>query len=155
MGSQALNLASWSEAARDSSLKRFRLVPQGSENWRPTPEAMSFADLAQHLIDADSWLLEKLSVRVLAPIAGHAGIATIVHRSQYLDLLDRLARTGVERASFISTLSDEQLAEPIADLRFGGDVSVWWVIVRGNLDHEVHHRGQVAAYLRVAGIPTP
>ena len=29
----------------------------------------------------------------------------------------------------------------------GQEVSVWWIIVRGNLDHEIHHRGQLS-YLR-------
>ena len=35
------------------------------------------------------------------------------------------------------------------DDRFGGDVSLWWVVVRGNLDHEAHHRGQLATLLRI------
>ena len=30
----------------------------------------------------------------------------------------------------------------------GKEVSVWWIIVRGNLDHEIHHRGQLSSYLR-------
>lgn len=34
------------------------------------------------------------------------------------------------------------------DQRFGGEVSVWWIVMRGNLEHESHHRGQVAAYVR-------
>ena len=32
----------------------------------------------------------------------------------------------------------------------GQEVSVWWIIVRGNLDldHEIHHRGQLSSYPR-------
>ena len=32
----------------------------------------------------------------------------------------------------------------------GKEVSVWWIIVRGNLDldHEIHHRGQLSSYPR-------
>ena len=29
---------------------------------------------------------------------------------------------------------------------------MWWIIVRGNLDHETHHRGQIAAYLRMLDV---
>jgi uncharacterized damage-inducible protein DinB len=146
------NLAAFSRAVRESSLKRLRLVPEGRENWRATPETMSFADQAQHLIDADEWLFRKLEDRALEPMVGHAGEAGEVTRTEYLDLLARLEQTGRQRSDLIAGLSSDQLAEPILDWRFGGGVTVWWVIVRGNLDHEVHHRGQIAAYLRVAGI---
>jgi len=144
------NLAAWSRAVRESSLKRLRLVPEGRENWRATPESMSFADLAKHLIDADEWLFRKLEDRALEPMVGHAGIAGEVSRAGYLDLLARLEATGRQRSDLIAGLSPAQLAEPIFDRRFGGEVTVWWVIVRGNLDHEIHHRGQLAAYLRIS-----
>jgi uncharacterized damage-inducible protein DinB len=149
---EAENLAAFSRAVRESSLKRLRLVPEGGENWRPTPESMSFADLAKHLIDADDWLFRKLEDRTLEPMVGHAGDAGEVTRGGYLDLLAQLEKTGRRRSNLIAALSPSQLAEPVFDRRFGGEVTVWWVIVRGNLDHEVHHRGQLAAYLRLAGI---
>lgn len=146
------NLAAFSRAVRESSLKRLRLVPEGRESWRPTPEAMSFADLAQHLIVADEWLFRKLDECALEPMVGHAGEADEVTRGRYLEMLARLEETGRQRDGLIAGLSADQLAEPIFDRRFGGEVTVWWVIVRGNLDHEIHHRGQIAAYLRMAGI---
>lgn len=146
------NLAAWSRAVRESSLKRLRRVPEGRESWRPTAEAMSFADLARHLIDADEWLFTKLEIHTLEPMVGRAGIVGEVTRAGYLELLARLEETGRQRSELIAGLSPEELAAPIFDRRFGGEVTVWWVIVRGNLDHEVHHRGQLAVYLRMAGL---
>jgi len=35
------------------------------------------------------------------------------------------------------------------DDRFCNLVRIEWIIFRGNIDHEIHHRGQVAAYLPV------
>ena len=29
------------------------------------------------------------------------------------------------------------------------DGPFWWLILRANLDHEIHHRGALAVYLRV------
>jgi hypothetical protein len=141
-------LADWSSAVRESSLKRLARVPAQFIAWRPTPAAMSFADLAQHLIDADAWLFEKLRNPELAPMVGRAGIAGSPSAAEYSDLQDRLRLTGIQRADLIRALTTEQFEAPIPDARFGGIVSVWWVVVRGNLDHEVHHRGQLAAYLR-------
>lgn len=152
MTTEAQYLAVWSAAVRESTLKRLRRVPGGLENWRVSPEAMSFADLAQHVIDADGWLFRKLADRSLEPMVGHAGIAHITARCQYLDLLARLHSLSADRERLISGFTADQLAETIFDRRFGGEVTVWWVVVRGNLDHEVHHRGQISAYLRAAGI---
>lgn len=143
------NLEAFSRAVRESSLKRLRSVPEGRESWRPTPEAMSFADLAHHLIDADEWLFKKLEDRALEPMVGHAGEAGDATRDRYMEMLARLEQTGRQRADLIAGLSADQLAEAIFDRRFGGEVTVWWVIVRGNLDHEIHHRGQIATYLRM------
>jgi len=152
MPDESLHLALWSTAVRESTLKRLRLVPPQKEEWRPVPGAMSFADIAQHILDSDLWLFQKLEIRTLRPIQGSAGATHISARQDYLDILDRLEQAGSRRTELIQGLSLEQMDERIVDQRFGGEVSVWWVIVRGNLDHETHHRGQLATYLRVAQI---
>lgn len=129
-------------------MKRLRAVPEGLENWRVSDNAMSFADVAQHLVDADNWLFDKLRNRDLEPIKGEAGAVTVASRDEYLLILDELGSLGDKRRELLRGSTDGFLSEPIHDGRFG-EVSVWWVIVRGNLDHEIHHRGQLAAYLRV------
>jgi len=155
MNERVLELAEWSRAVRESSLKRLRAVPAGSENWRPVANAMSFGDLAHHIVEADEWLFRKLEARTLAPIVGHAGAVTITAREQYLDLLREIEQVGTRRSQLIARLTDEQLRERVEDRRFGGEVTVWWILVRGNIDHEIHHRGQISAYLRMAGINAP
>lgn len=141
-------LAEFSTAVRQSTLKRLRLVPEGLENWRLSPEAMSFADLAQHLIDADNWLFEMVQARNLEPMVGKPHLVDVTHPGQYLGLLDELQQTGARRAEMLDSMTDSQLSEMIFDRRYGREVTLWWIIVRGTLDHEIHHRGQMAAYLR-------
>ena len=142
-------LIEFSRAVRESTLKRLRRVPPGYESWRITPRALSFADVAGHLVDADEWLAAKLADPALEPMVAAAGTVRIDERRGYEELLERLAAAGERRAELLAGLDAEALAQPVFDRRFGGEVSVWWVVVRGNLDHEIHHRGQVAAYLRV------
>src|SRR3972149_6634367 len=151
MNERPLELAEWSRAVRESSLKRLRAVPAGSENWRPVADAMSFSDLAHHIVEADEWLFRKLEARALEPLRGRAGAVTITARGQYLELLRKLEQMGARRSQLIAGFSDEQLRDRVEDRRFGGEVTVWWILVRGNIDHEIHHRGQIAAYLRLAG----
>ncbi len=149
---ESQRLAAFARAVRESTLERLRQVPIGQENWRFAPGAMSFADLAQHLVDTDEWLFKKMEVKTLDPIVGYAGVVEITDRAEYLALLDALIRTGAQRCALLESLTEDQLDEKIFDARFGGEVSLWWIIVRGNLDHEIHHRGQLATYLRAMDV---
>jgi uncharacterized damage-inducible protein DinB len=140
-------LAEFSGAVRQSTLKRLLQVPRGMENWHPSSGGMTFADIAHHIAEADSWLFRKLEDPTLSKMAEKAGDA-IVTPEEFQQLVAKLRQSGEQRAELLSTLTDSALDSPIFDDRFG-DVTVWWVIVRGNLDHEAHHRGQLAVYLRL------
>ncbi len=147
---ESRELANFSLAVRESTIKSLRRVPPGMENWRVDEEAMSFADTGQHILEADQWLFRMLEQKNLTPMRGRPRALEITDRSQYDDLINELKRTGETRKNVIATMSSDDLAEMIYDRRFDGDVSAWWIIVRGNLDHEIHHRGQIVAYLRMA-----
>lgn len=138
-------LARYSAAVRESTLKRLRKVPPGKEDWSPATGAMTCADIAHHLLEADRWLFEKLKNPSLTKMAGETGEAA---GKDFPEVIAELMRSGKQRSDLLATVTDEFLDSPIFDDRFG-DVTVWWVIVRGNLDHEAHHRGQLAAYLNI------
>ena len=146
---ESVRLAEFSLAVRESTIMRLSLVPMGFENWRINSEAMSISDIAQHLMDADNWLFKKLETKTLEPMVGRAGLVHVTCRNQYQALLNELEQTGEQRAMMIRRLTQNQLGELIPDQRFRKEVTAWWIIVRGNLDHETHHRGQIVAYLKV------
>jgi len=154
MEGEGTRLADLAAAVRQSSLKRLRAVSAGQENWRPTGDAMSFADLAQHLIDADRWLFQLLDGRSGDPIVGRPRLREVRARREYDFLLGELESAGAERETRIAGLGAPELARRYFDPRFNREVTVWWGVVRGNLDHEIHHRGQLSVYLRAAGAAT-
>jgi uncharacterized damage-inducible protein DinB len=141
-------LAEFSRAVRQSTLKRLLQVPHGKENWHPLSGGMTFAEIAHHIAEADSWLFRKLEDPTLSKMTAKAGEAAAVTPEEFQELVTKLKQSGERRATILSTLTDSVLDSPIFDDRFG-DVTVWWIIVRGNLDHEAHHRGQLAVYLRL------
>jgi uncharacterized damage-inducible protein DinB len=149
---ESQRLAELAQAIRASTLKRLRLVPAGYENWRPVDGAMSFADIARHLAECDLWMFLKMEDVSIEPVHGRAGAVMITDRKQFDALIDDLDQLGRRRSAWLASLTERDLLAVIMDSRFEGEVSVWWMIVRGNLDHEAHHRGQVAAYLRMTGI---
>ncbi len=121
---EASRLAELATAVRQSTMKRLRAVSSGHENWRPTQDSLSFADVAQHLIDADEWLFAKLTSPQVASMKAVAGSVVIETRSQYDWLLDRLGQLGTERAQLLATLSEAELERSIPDDRFGGTATV-------------------------------
>jgi len=148
MVSISAQLAEFSNAVRNSTIERLQLIPAGKENWRFSSGAMSPADIAYHLIETDEWLFKKIEIKNLKSILGNSGTVEIQNPNDYLKLIDGLNDSGEKRAEIILSLSDRGFEEKIYDDRFGKEVSVWWIIVRGNLDHEIHHRGQLSSYLR-------
>ena len=109
--------------------------------------AMSIADIAQHLVDADMWLFKKLGNNRLEPITGKAGTKIICDRREYNAIIEKLRVAGKTRYEKILGIDD--MSRLIFDSRFKGEVSAFWIILRGNLDHETHHRGQISSYIRV------
>ena len=142
-------LSDFSRAVRQSTIKRLRTVPEGFELWCPVDGAMSFADLAVHIAEADRWLFRKLQNHDLSPMVGQAGQVQVKTRAEFDSLIDQLDELGKERAELLERMEESQLRKELLDERFEGNVTVWWLIIRGNLDHEAHHRGQIATYLRL------
>ncbi len=142
-------LVDFSLAVRESTLKRLRSIPPGFENWRISENSMSISEIAHHLIEADLWLFKKVRIKNLEPIVGEKGKINVSSRKDFLQLIDKLIDTGRKRSEWIQNMDENDLQEMIYDKRFKKEVTVWWLLLRGNLDHEIHHRGQLAVYLRV------
>jgi uncharacterized damage-inducible protein DinB len=136
-------------AVRQSSLKRLRQVPHDYENWAISENALTVAEIGHHLIEADHWLIEKLSNPSFPSFKGSKGKIHISRREEYHDLLSELEKSLISKTVVLGEMTSDQWSEEITDDRFGGMVTKWWVIFRGNLDHEIHHRGQLSSYLRV------
>ncbi|HEU5292977.1 MAG TPA: DinB family protein [Cyclobacteriaceae bacterium] len=139
----------FSRAIRQSTIKRLELIPAGFENWAISENALTISEIADHLIEADHWLISKLSDTSLKSFKAAKGKIHVSNREEYIQLIEELKNCLLEKNNFLNDLSEEKLNERIPDERFGGLVTRWWIIVRGNLDHEIHHRGQLSAYVRV------
>jgi uncharacterized damage-inducible protein DinB len=122
------------------------------ENWRATPTAMTFAEQAHHLLACDQYLFDRLEGRDVPPVTGAPSASEDTSTSEFQSSVAALERSGERRAEYLQSMSESDLSKTVLDHRSEGDITVWWLIVRGNLDHEIHHRGQIAAFLRSSGL---
>jgi uncharacterized damage-inducible protein DinB len=137
------------KAVRDSTIKRLKIVPEGYENWKISPGALSFAETAKHIIDLDNWLFEKIKNPDTKSIETETADIEYCSRSQYEDLIINLKEILEKKVDLINTLNEYKLKSKIYDDAYNSEVSLAWLILRRNIDHEIHHRGQIATYLRV------
>jgi uncharacterized damage-inducible protein DinB len=137
------------KAVRDSTIKRLKIVPEGYENWRISENSLSFAEIVKHLIESDNWTIKKINEPALKSILPEKGSIDDCSREQFSSLIHELEEWLEKKIKFIRSLDSEKMESKIYDDRFNDEVSIEWIILRGNLDHEIHHRGQIAVYLRM------
>jgi uncharacterized damage-inducible protein DinB len=140
-------LAQFSELVRESSLKRFRKVVPGDRAWRPAADQLSFVDLLKHLIDADKWNVAILINEKTIPRAViHPGDAKPEDWDRYLLEFED---SGKKKAEFLRKMSDDEFSQEVEDWEKMGKVTKWLILVRGGLDHEIHHRGSLQTMLNL------
>lgn len=143
-----LRLAKFSEAVRDSTLKRLRLVPAGKENFRISKKSMSFADVALHLIEIDKETVKIIEKGFKTKNLGKSGKIIIRNRKEYLRLLSKLEDMRKFRGNFINSLTNTNLEKKIkVDTTSGKKVEDIGYLIYRILDHEAHHRGQMVVWL--------
>jgi len=142
-------LKEFTEVVRNSTLKRLVKVPAGYENWRISPGSLSFAETAKHLIDIDEWILQKIENPELKSIETESALIKNCGREKFLELIEELKISLAKKLEFIDALEEADLAHKIYDDAYNTEMSIAMLFLRRNLDHEIHHRGQIAVYLRV------
>lgn len=123
-------------------------IPTGKGDYRPDPRSMSAMELAWHLVVCEIWFLDA-----------------VIHR-QFGDLEPRPAEANTgpgiaqwyagafaQRLPQLQALTGDELATPVDYLGLRNDPAVAYLNIA--IRHAVHHRGQLAAYLRPMGAKVP
>lgn len=143
-------LAGFSSSIRESPLKRLRSVPQGKENWKRTDATMSFADIAQHLIDSDQAYMSALETGLLGKNLGRSGCRIVKDREEYDQLIRELERLKKVRQDFIISLDDDKLNRRITCDRMAGTIEQdFGTTLLLLLDHEIQQRGILIVHLKI------
>jgi uncharacterized damage-inducible protein DinB len=131
----------------ETTKKVISAVPDAASSFKPDPVARSAKDLAWHIVNTDVQFLEgiaDLNFKMENPEHKPETTAEVV--AWY----DQKVKAGMAR---ISAMTAEQLMTPIA---FFGVFNLPAVMYLGFLNnHMIHHRGELATYLRPMGAKVP
>lgn len=132
-------------------------VPDDKAEWQPHEKAFKMAHLAQLVARLPEWVsmtLEKTELDI-APVNGPRTGYTIEKTATLLDTFDRNAKAG--RAA-IEKATDADLQVPWTLKAAGQPVLTqprYMILRQMVLNHLVHHRAQLALYLRLTGQKVP
>lgn len=132
-------------------LERF---PEDKADWKPHDTCMTLGRLAGHVSELAGWVVPTIAQDKLVLDPSHTP-RVIKSRTEALKQFDESVKASRES---IAGASDETLMQPWSLI--AGDKTVLTLpkvaVLRSFvMNHMIHHRGQLAAFYRIAGVPVP
>lgn len=143
------------EAELPVTLEVLRSVPAGDLDWKPHPDSFSIGRLAMHVASIPGWMPAFAGSSSYDMGAGGPGPAVPASHDDILEKFDAASRKGRQ---VLRDLDEPSLDEAWSLLRDGALVATMTrgeAIARYVIRHTVHHRGQLAVYLRLRDVPVP
>jgi uncharacterized damage-inducible protein DinB len=127
-------------------------VPNDRRDYKPDDKSRSAWELATHLATADLWFIDSICDGAFVWDADgekkdKAGLQTTD------DVVEFYSREFPKRIERLRTTPGEQLAKEIDFFGMMKQPAIMFLGMANN--HGIHHRGQLAAYLRAMGSKVP
>jgi uncharacterized damage-inducible protein DinB len=132
-------------------LERF---PEDKAEWRPHDTCMTLGRLAGHVSELPGWTAPTINQDKLVLDPNYKP-NVVTSREATLKQFDETVRTS---RAVLAGASDEALMKPWS-LEVNGKTVLTLpkvaVLRSFVMNHMIHHRGQLAAFYRIAGVPVP
>lgn len=141
------------EQEMKSTRRLIERVPDDKGEWKPHPKSFPLGHLTQLVATMPGWITSAItddSLDLGQNLPGYAFQKTA-------SLLEQFDRHVAEASDAIRGASDAEFSQPWS-LKMNGKV-IFTVpkigMVRQNMSHLSHHRGQLTVYLRLLDVPIP
>lgn len=128
-------------------------VPDDKPDWKPHPKSFSIAHLAQLIASMSGWIGQAINHTDLDLATGGLGYSNQKTQS-LLEKFDEGVRMSRDA---IANATDADYSVPWS-LKMNGKVlytAPRHVVIRQDISHLSHHRGQMTVYLRLLDVPIP
>lgn len=136
------------DGVRKRTWKYLHVIPEHLIDWRPSENKFSIGDIVRHLGSAELMFFHAIKQNEWK-YNGHEPEKgrSLGEAMNYLQICHETVLEGLQ------LLDPEQLTRKVKNL-LGYEVSVWRIIM-AMAEHEIHHRGQLSAYLQANHIDPP
>ena len=135
-----------------TTAKILRAVPESGRDYRPDPKSRSAWELATHIAQSDVWFLDCIIAGAFT-FDAERGKAVLAGFTSLEDAAAYYEREVAARLAAVRAMSGEALAASVSFFGMNEAPDVTYLGLANN--HGVHHRGQLAAYLRAMGSKVP
>jgi uncharacterized damage-inducible protein DinB len=137
------------ENLRGRTLRVVKCIPPDKINWTHRSGKFTFADLIRHLAASERFMFAENVRGNDSRYHGHEKDLA----DGYANVLRFLNEMHAESMEIFRSLTYEDLQKKC--LTPGAAPIPTWKWLRAMCEHEVHHRGQIYAYLGILGITAP
>jgi uncharacterized damage-inducible protein DinB len=124
-------------------------IPEGKRDYRPDPHARTAWELAWHIANTDVQFMDGIA-DLKFNMANPAEVDKPKTVAEVVEWYDRNMKSGADR---VAALSAEQLLTPVNFMGAFNFPAVFYMAFLNN--HSIHHRGELATYLRPMGSKVP
>ena len=135
-----------------TTVKVLGAVRTGDRNYKPDSKSRSAFELASHMAVSDNWFLQSIIDGKFEFNPEEAGKAESQFKSAD-EIVAFYQKTLPEKLKTLRALPSEKLAREVDFFGFMKMPAVSFLGLANN--HSIHHRGQLAAYLRPMGSKVP
>src|SRR5579883_624963 len=133
---------------RKTTRRVIEAIPQDKSGWRPDPTSKTALELAWHLASSECFFLNGVAAGNFA-----SGGAMPEHIKTSADVVKWYDENSAKATAAVSALKGDALTRPID---FRGVFNFPAIVYVGLMNsHCIHHRGQLATYLRPMGAKVP
>ena len=150
MSTQIDSLVQEWERAKLGAQDYLDAMPEEGYGLKPAPESLSFAGQFLHLGHAN-YMFAAPGCNAVSPLKDEAA-------EKNPDLQSKAAATAYVLASYDFVIAGIKAMDPATldeEVSFFRWTMPRHVVLAKALEHQVHHRGQAAVYLRVQGVKPP
>lgn len=134
---------------RRRTLTFAQVIPADQISWSPRENEFTFGDILRHLAAVEKITIHAVVNKQWEAYPGHAKV--LAHELN--EIIEHLETTHSEAMNMLQTLPDSELQQP--RIALAGRPLKAWRLLMSIIEHEIHHRSQLASYLAMLGVAPP